>query len=121
MPAKAHLQHASASMNIFQVIDHAGKLAHGRPGAQPEWFYKGDGSSIVAPEQPLTSPDFALNGGEEPELAGIYVIGPDGTPYRLGFALGNEFSDHVTERQNYLYLAHSKLRACGLGPELLTG
>ncbi|MES2116155.1 MAG: FAH family protein, partial [Pseudomonadota bacterium] len=29
--------------------------------------------------------------------------------------------DHVTERQNYLYLAHSKLRACGLGPALLVG
>jgi len=39
----------------------------------------------------------------------------------LGFALSNEFSDHVTERQNYLYLAHSKLRMCGLGPEILVG
>jgi hypothetical protein len=25
------------------------------------------------------------------------------------------------ERQNYLYLAHSKLRACAIGPELLLG
>jgi hypothetical protein len=25
------------------------------------------------------------------------------------------------ERQNYLYLAHSKLRACSIGPELLLG
>ena len=46
---------------------------------------------------------------------------PDGKPWRLGFALGNEYSDHVTERQNYLYLAHSKLRACAIGPELRTG
>ena len=66
-------------------------------------------------------PAFALDGGEEPELVGLYVIGPGGTPYRLGFALGNEFSDHVTERSNYLYLAHSKLRHCSLGPELRTG
>ena len=43
-------------------------------------------------------------------MAGIYVIGDDGTPFRVGFALANEFSDHVTERINYLYLAHSKLR-----------
>ena len=42
-------------------------------------------------------------------------------PVRIGFALGNEFSDHVTERQNYLYLAHSKLRPASLGPELLVG
>jgi hypothetical protein len=27
----------------------------------------------------------------------------------------------VTERQNYLYLAHSKLRQCAVGPELWTG
>ena len=40
---------------------------------------------------------------------------------RVGFALGNEFSDHVTEKQNYLYLAHSKLRVCATGPELRTG
>jgi hypothetical protein len=55
-------------------------------------------------------PDFSLDGGEEPEIAGLYLIGEDGQPWRVGFALGNEFSDHVTERQNYLYLAHSKLR-----------
>ena len=66
-------------------------------------------------------PDFALDGGEEPEIAGLYVIGDDGQPYRVGYAIGNEFSDHVTERQNYLYLAHSKLRACGVGPALLVG
>src|SRR3546814_10198922 len=45
----------------------------------------------------------------------------DGTPVRLGLALVNEFSDHVTERGNYLWLAHSKLRPAALGPELLTG
>ena len=59
--------------------------------------------------------------GEEPEISGFYIIGPDGTPYRLGYALGNEYSDHITERINYLYLAHSKLRQCSFGPELLLG
>ena len=66
-------------------------------------------------------PGFAEDGGEEPEIAGVYLIGDDGTPLRLGFALGNEFSDHVTERANYLWLAHSKLRQAALGPELLLG
>ena len=109
------------SMKIFQLGVEGGIPRDGQPGAQPEWFYKGDGSILVAPGAPLPSPDFALDGGEEPELVGLYVIGADGVPYRLGFALGNEFSDHVTERQNYLYLAHSKLRACAVGPELRTG
>jgi hypothetical protein len=98
-----------------------GKPAAGQVGQQPEWFYKGDGTGLVGPEAPLAMPAFAQDGGEEPELAGIYVIGPDGTPHRLGLCLGNEFSDHVTERHNYLWLAHSKLRQAALGPELLLG
>ena len=109
------------SMRIFLEGVEGGKPASGETGAQPEWFYKGDGQSLVGPEQPLTSPAFAQDGGEEPELAGIYLIGPDGTPLRLGHALANEFSDHVTERHNYLWLAHSKLRRAALGPELLLG
>jgi hypothetical protein len=35
--------------------------------------------------------------------------------------LGNEYSDHITERQNYLLLAHSKLRHSAIGPEMITG
>jgi hypothetical protein len=49
------------------------------------------------------------------------MIGPDGQPFRLGFAIANEFSDHITERVNYLWLAHSKLRCCSVGPELRIG
>ena len=52
---------------------------------------------------------------------GLYIVADDGTPWRVGFALGNEYADHVMERQNYLYLAHSKLRQCSYGPELLLG
>jgi hypothetical protein len=121
MHAKAHSADASDSMKMFRLGLEGGKPADGGIGVQPEWFYKGDGRSIVAPEMPLPSPDFALDGGEEPELAGIYLIAADGTPFRLGFTLANEFSDHVMERMNYLYLAHSKLRHASLGPELLVG
>jgi hypothetical protein len=109
------------SMKMFRDGLTGGKPADGKAGVQPEWFYKGDGSAVVAGEQPLTMPDFALDGGEEPEITGCYLIGPDGTPWRVGFAIGNEFSDHITERQNYLLLAHSKLRQCAVGPELLVG
>ncbi|HEX8956867.1 MAG TPA: AraD1 family protein [Burkholderiaceae bacterium] len=111
----------SDSMKMFRMGVEGGKPDAGRVGVQPEWFYKGDGSIVAASEQALVMPDFALDGGEEPEIAGLYVIGDDGVPCRLGYAIGNEFSDHVTERQNYLYLAHSKLRMCGLGPALLVG
>ena len=109
------------SMKMFKMGLEGGKPGKGETGVQPEWFYKGDGSTLVAPGGDLVSPSFALDGGEEPEIVGIYVIDPQGQPVRVGFALGNEFSDHVTERQNYLFLAHSKLRASSFGPELLIG
>lgn len=121
MHAKAHSADASDSMKMFRMGLEGGKPEPGQAGVQPEWFYKGDGRSIVAPESPLPSPEFAADAGEEPELAGIYLIAADGTPCRLGFTLANEFSDHIMERTNYLYLAHSKLRCASLGPELLVG
>jgi hypothetical protein len=111
----------SDSMKMFRMGVEGGKPEAGTAGVQPEWFYKGDGSIVRACGQALEMPAFSLDGGEEPEIAGLYVVGADGQPYRVGFALGNEFSDHVTERQNYLYLAHSKLRNCGVGPALLVG
>jgi len=95
------------SMKMFKLGLESGKPAPGAEGAQPE--------------APFASPAFAQDGGEEPEIVGLYLIGPDGAPHRLGFALGNEFSDHVTEKFNYLWLAHSKLRQCSFGPELRTG
>lgn len=112
---------ATDSMRMFLMGVEGGKPADGATGVQPEWFYKGDGSSVVGTGAPLVSPDFALDGGEEPEIAGIYIIDDAGVPRRLGFVLANEFSDHVTERGNYLWLAHSKLRPAALGAELLTG
>src|SRR3546814_19493409 len=70
--------HQTDSMKMFLMGVEGGKPADGAEGAQPEWFYKGDGSSLVAPGAPLSSPDFALDAGEEPEIAGIYLIADDG-------------------------------------------
>ena len=109
------------SMRMFRLGLEGGKPKPGESGVQPEWFYKGDGSTLVAPGGDFLSPSFALDGGEEPEIVGVYVIDPEGAPMRVGFALGDEFCDHVTERQNYLYVAHSKLRPSSFGPELLVG
>ncbi|CDG53518.1 MULTISPECIES: AraD1 family protein [Halomonadaceae] len=119
--AQAAEEDMTDSMRMFKLGVEGGKPDAGQVGAQPEWFYKGDGQCVVAPEAEIPSPAFAEDAGEEPELAGLYVIGDDGQPWRVGYALGNEFSDHVTERFNYLWLAHSKLRACSFGPELLIG
>jgi hypothetical protein len=74
---------------------------------------------VRALNEPLGVPAHADDGGEEGEIAGVYLIGENGTPFRIGFAQGNEFSDHLLEAKNYLYLAPSKLRDCALGPEMV--
>ncbi len=107
------------SMKIYQWGEESGRPEPGRIGVQPEWFYKGNGTLLRAHGEPLEVSNFADDGGEEPEVAGIYLVGPDGQPYRIGFVTGNEFSDHQMERKNYLYLAPSKLRACSIGPEIV--
>ena len=121
MHTKANAEDASDSMKMFRMGLENGKPADGGIGVQPEWFYKGNGFAATAPGEALVSPSFALDGGEEPEIAGIYIVDAKGAPARVGWALANEFSDHVTERINYLFLAHSKLRPCSFGPEILVG
>ncbi|MFN0051864.1 MAG: AraD1 family protein [Planctomycetales bacterium] len=110
----------SDSKRMFEWGVVGGKPAAGQRGAAPEWFYKGDGRKLRTLGDPLEIPEFAPDGGEEPELAGVYIIDDAGIPFRLGFVQGNEWSDHVTENLNYLYLAPSKLRTCSIGPELVT-
>lgn len=119
MHAAAASGHETDSMRLYREGMEGGKPAPGKIGTPPEWFYKGNGSVLRGHGDALTIPPFAEDGGEEPEIAGIYVIDDSGHPRRLGFAIANEFSDHKFERRNYLYLAHSKLRECALGPELV--
>jgi len=108
------------SAKMFEMGIAGGKPAAGQRGVAPEWFYKGNGTILRGPRAELDIPEFALDGGEEPELVGCYVIDRNGKPVRLGFSIGNEWSDHPTEKINYLYLAPSKLRTCSVGPELNT-
>ncbi|HXE62332.1 MAG TPA: AraD1 family protein [Bryobacteraceae bacterium] len=111
-------QAVTDSTRMYQSGVEGGKPAPGEAGVSPEWFYKGSGSVLRAHGEPLDVPAFADDGGEEPEIAGVYLIDDHGTPRRIGFTIGNEFSDHVFEKKNYLYLASSKLRTCSIGPEL---
>jgi len=107
------------SMRMFKTGLEGGRPEPGRCGAAPEWFYKGNGMVLRASGDELLVPGYAEDGGEEAEVAGVYLIDPDGRPRRIGMAAGNEFSDHRFEKHNYLNLAGSKLRTCALGPELV--
>ncbi|HEX5222950.1 MAG TPA: AraD1 family protein [Verrucomicrobiae bacterium] len=107
------------SMKMFRWGVEGGRPAAGKIGTAPEWFYKGNGTILRAHGEPLVVPAHAEDGGEEAEVAGVYVIDLDGQPRRIGMAVGNEFSDHKFEKRNYLNLAGSKIRTCALGPELV--
>ena len=118
-PDEVKEAHETDSMRMFQWGQEKGRPAAGEIGVAPEWFYKGDGSVVRGPFEPLVIPGHAEDGGEEAEVATVYLNDEHGTPHRLGMMAGNEFSDHVFERRNYLNLAGSKLRECSLGPELV--
>jgi hypothetical protein len=112
-------QELTDSMKMFHWGMEAGRPKPGEIGISPEWFYKGYGSIVRAQGEPLLVPAYADDGGEEAEIAVVYVISPEGQAYRVGMAQGNEFSDHRFEKKNYLNLAGSKLRSCSIGPELV--
>jgi len=107
------------SRRMFQWGLEGGRPAPGAVGVSPEWFYKGTGSILRGHGEALEVPAHAEDGGDEPELAAVYLIDRSGAPRRLGMTIGNEFSDHRLEKRNYLYLASSKLRNCAIGPELV--
>ena len=107
------------SLRMFQAGLEGGRPGPGAIGIAPEWFYKGNGTMLRGHGDQLVVPPFAEGGGEEAEVAGAYVIAPDGAPCRVGLVTGNEFSDHRFEKRNYLNLAGSKLRPSAIGPELV--
>ena len=109
------------TLKMYRMGVEGGKPKSGTIGTSPEWFYKGSGAIVRASGDGLEIPSYAQSSGEEAELTGLYIIGKKGLPRRIGFAAGNEFSDHKLEKSNYLYLGHSKLRQCSIGPEAIIG
>jgi hypothetical protein len=111
----------SDSLKMFRAGLTGGKPPAGEIGVQPEWYFKGNGATLVTSGDELPIPEYALDAGEEPELAGVYWNDARAIPRRIGFVLANDFSDHVLEAKSYLYVAASKLRACAISPALLLG
>jgi len=118
MHSETIVENMTDSMRMFRSGIEGGRPEPGACGTAPEWFYKGNGTVLRAHGDALLVPGYAEDGGEEAEVAGVYVIDAMGRPHRIGMAAGNEFSDHKFEKRNYLNLAGSKLRTCALGPEL---
>jgi hypothetical protein len=108
-------------MRLYQAGVENGRPAPGTVGAVPEWFSKGSGTILRGHGDALLVPNYALGGGEEAEIVAVYLVDPAGVPRRIGFAPGNEFSDHRTRKLNSLYHSGAKHRACSIGPELTIG
>ena len=67
------------SMRMFRSGLEGGRPEAGVAGAAPEWFFKGTGAILRGPGDALDLPPFASDGGEEAELAGVYLIDAGGS------------------------------------------
>ena len=100
------------SMRMYLSGVDGGRPAAGAVGVQPEWFYKGTGAILRATASRSSSRRSPTTAARSPRSP---AATSSTTPASRGASAsppGNEFADHVMERKNYLYLAHSKLREC---------
>ena len=67
------------SMRMFRAGLDGGRPDSGKIGTAPEWFYKGTGQILRAHGDPLIVPPHAEDGGEEAEVAGVYLVDDAGT------------------------------------------
>ncbi|TAK71991.1 MAG: hypothetical protein EPO11_10685 [Gammaproteobacteria bacterium] len=88
---------------------------------QGEWFYKGNGTILKTTADSLYVPPNAYSCTEEAEIVLIYVIDALSIPYRIGYTLGNDFSDPKMGKTNHAYFGQSKLRTCSIAPEIKVG
>lgn len=104
---------------IYQEGVKGGNPKKGR-GARPEIFYKADGYYTVGPNDAVRIAPTAKRCVPEPEIVSYYR--DDGGWKRIGYTLGNDFSDQGWESENPLYLPHAKVQLglAAVGPVFVT-
>jgi len=106
------------SMKMYQWGVDGGKPAPGLVGAAPEWFYKGDGALYARKTSRSTCQNMRAMAARRRRSPVSTSLVP--MAHRAAWALPLPTILRSRSRKlNYLYLAHSKLRACSLGPELV--
>lgn len=110
------------------------------PGSRPEIFSKADGYYTVGPNGAVRIAPTAKRCVPEPEVVSYYMaprekggprplyiygeaLGPKtGGWTRIGYTLGNDFSDQGWESENPLYLPHAKVQwgLAAIGPVFVT-
>lgn len=104
---------------IYQEGVRGGKPKKGR-GTKPEIFYKADGYYTVGPNQAVRIASTSKRCVPEPEVVSYYWA--DRGWKRIGYTLGNDFSDQGWESENPLYLPHAKVQLglAAVGPVFVT-
>ncbi|MGK5732055.1 fumarylacetoacetate (FAA) hydrolase [Streptomyces sp. URMC 124] len=95
--------------------------AEGEEFIAPNWFFKGFGSWLRMPGEPLTVPASAVALIEEPEVALVYVNDADGTPHYAGYTFGNDLCDIGLHRRNPGWNPYCKLCDTSMAPWLFLG
>ncbi|NUS16741.1 MAG: fumarylacetoacetate (FAA) hydrolase [Streptomyces sp.] len=84
----------------------------------PKWFFKGLGSWLRMPGQPLVVPAEPVAVIEEPEVVLVYVNDDEGTPHYAGYTFGNDLCDIGLHRIDPGYTPSGKLCDTAISPHL---
>ncbi|MET9778407.1 FAH family protein [Streptomyces sp. NPDC006367] len=88
---------------------------------QPNWFFKGLGTSLKLPGEPLSVPGDAVAVTEEAEIVLVYVDEEDGTSRYLGHTFGNDLTDIGRFKEHAGHLSYAKLCDAAVAPWLHLG
>jgi hypothetical protein len=91
------------------------------PFVAPNWFFKGFGSWLRVPDQPLVVPEQPVALIEEPEVMLVYVNDADGSPHYAGYTFGNDLCDIGLHRRNPGWNPYCKLCDTAIAPLLFLG
>ena len=112
----------SDSMKMFRLGLEGGKPKDGKPGVQPEWFYKGDGAALVASRRRsrLARPSRST-AARSRRWRGSISSGPTAGP---GVWASRSAMNSPTMSWSGRTISISPIRSCApapIGPELRTG
>jgi hypothetical protein len=98
-----------------------GEPAQGAEFVPPNWFFKGFGSWLRLPGDPLVVPQNVRALIEEPEVALVYVNDADGNPHYVGYTIANDLCDIGLHIENPGWNPYCKLCDTSIAPWLFLG
>ncbi|MEU5430824.1 FAH family protein [Streptomyces olivoreticuli] len=88
---------------------------------QPNWFFKGLGTSLKVAGDPLTVPAAAVAVCEEAEVVLLYIDDEEGRPRYVGYTFGNDLTDIGRFKRNNGHLSYAKLCDAAVSPWFFSG